>query len=79
MTTKKMSNNPRHEQHNALEAIERIARQHLRFTTLEARNIDSLDFREVAVWQVREALLAAYEAGRGALVSEDATDTSAHD
>jgi len=42
-----------------------IARR-LGFDTLETRNSDRLDFREVAVWQVREALQAAYEAGRTA-------------
>lgn len=42
-----------------------IARR-LGFDTLETRNSDRLDFREVAVWQIREALLAAYEAGKAA-------------
>lgn len=44
--------------------FESIARQHLRIETLETRKSDSLDFHEVAVWGVKDALLAAYEAGR---------------
>jgi hypothetical protein len=42
-----------------------IARR-LGFGTLTTRNSDRLDFREVAVWQVRDALEAAYEAGKQA-------------
>ena len=34
--------------------------------TLEARGSDSLDFHDLAVWQVREMLEAAYHAGRAA-------------
>jgi hypothetical protein len=43
-----------------------LARQHLHIETLETRNSDSLDFHDVAVWAVRDALAAAYEAGRKA-------------
>ena len=32
--------------------------------TLETRNSDGLDFHDVAVWAIRDALEAAYEAGR---------------
>ena len=32
--------------------------------TLETRNSDRLDFHDVAVWAIRAALEAAYEAGR---------------
>ena len=44
----------------------RIAREHLLIETLEQRNRDSLDFHELAVWQIKAALIAAYEAGRQA-------------
>ena len=44
------------------EVIHRLARR-LGFVTLETRRSDSLDFHDVAVWQVKEALEAAYEAG----------------
>ncbi len=40
-----------------------IAKQHLAIDTLETRNADSLDFKEVSVWGVKEALIAAFEAG----------------
>lgn len=44
--------------------INRIARETLGLETLEARNMDSLDFHEHAVWSIKEALERAYEAGR---------------
>ena len=40
-----------------------IAGRFLRLTTLESRNSDRLDFHDLAVWQVKEALEAAYDAG----------------
>lgn len=40
-----------------------IAEQHLGIETLEEQHSDSLDFHEVAVWDVRAALAAAYAAG----------------
>jgi hypothetical protein len=46
---------------NAL--IEQLIRE-LGFETSEVRNVDSLDFRDCHVAAVRDALLAAYEAGR---------------
>lgn len=44
--------------------LETIAREHLLIWTLHERKSDRLDFHSVAVWNVREALTAAYEAGR---------------
>jgi len=43
--------------------IEDIAKQHLGLSTLEIRRSDSLDFHDLAVWQLRAALEAAYRAG----------------
>lgn len=43
--------------------LTRIAQQHLRIETLESRRRDSLDFREVSVMELRDALEAAYNAG----------------
>jgi hypothetical protein len=43
-----------------------IAREHLRIETLETRRSDSLDFHDVSVWGVRDALEAAYKAGANA-------------
>jgi hypothetical protein len=40
-----------------------IAREHLHIPTLESRRADSLDFYNVAVWQVEAALKAAFDAG----------------
>ena len=42
-----------------------IAQKHFpSIETLETRNSDGLDFHYVAVWAIRSALEAAYEAGR---------------
>lgn len=48
----------------ALAEIEAIARDHLGLETLETRSRDALDFSDQAVWSIRAALVAAYEAGR---------------
>ena len=40
-----------------------ITQKHLFIETLETRNSDSLDFHDVAVWSVRDALEAAFKAG----------------
>ena len=44
--------------------LNRISSEHLGLSTLNTRNSDSLDFHNVAVWQVRIALEAAYHAGK---------------
>lgn len=46
-----------------LAAIKQIARDELRLETLDARGHDDLDFHDLAVWQIKKALLKAYEAG----------------
>jgi hypothetical protein len=43
--------------------LTRIAQQHLRIETLESRHRDRLDFHEVSVLELRDALEAAYRAG----------------
>ncbi len=43
-----------------------IAMRHLFLETLETRMSDRLDFHDHAVWAVRSALEAAFEAGRRA-------------
>ena len=40
-----------------------IARDYLFIETLETRRSDSLDFHDVAVWCIRDALEAAFNAG----------------
>jgi hypothetical protein len=44
--------------------IAAIAQQHLGLESLEARNSDRLDFSEQAVWSLKNALEAAFAAGR---------------
>jgi hypothetical protein len=46
------------------ETLEAIARRILKIETLERRKSDELDFHELAVWTIQEALEAAYDAGR---------------
>lgn len=48
---------------NAERAVAEIARRVLRLETLDTRNSDALDFHELAVWSICDALLAAYHAG----------------
>lgn len=50
----------------AEQAIAEIARRIPHLDTLETRNSDALDFHDLAVWSIREALVAAYNAGRTA-------------
>ncbi len=40
-----------------------LAIKHLNLQTLETRKSDSLDFSDQAVWSIKAALEAAYEAG----------------
>jgi predicted RNase H-like nuclease len=44
-----------------------IARKHLHIETLETQNSDRLDFHDVAVWGVLDALQAAFAAGRASI------------
>jgi hypothetical protein len=43
--------------------LELIAKRCLGVDTLETRKSDALDFREYAIWQIREALEAAFATG----------------
>lgn len=44
--------------------LAQIALAHLDIETLEQRGRDALDFHEVSVWSLKDALLCAYETGR---------------
>ena len=44
--------------------IDRIAHEILNLHTLDTRNSDALDFHDLAVWKIKEALEAAYTAGQ---------------
>lgn len=46
--------------------VSQLAKEFFNFDTLETRNSDSLDFKETAVWCVKDALEAAYKAGKAA-------------
>ena len=48
------------------EVVAKIAREVLGLDTLETRHSDTLDFSDQAVWQLRAALEAAYNAGKAA-------------
>ena len=55
-----------------------IARKHLFIETLEERNCDSLDFHDVNVLCVKDALLAAYRAGAEAARASGAATAEAN-
>ena len=44
--------------------IATIAQVHLGLETLESRHLDSFDFKDHACWAIRDALRAAFEAGK---------------
>ena len=46
--------------------IAQIANKYLYIETLETQYCDRLDFHDLAVWQIKEALEAAYQAGLAA-------------
>lgn len=48
------------------EAVMSIAKSVLGIETLETRRSDSSDFHDLAVWSIREALGAAFDAGHAA-------------
>ena len=52
------------------ELLQAIAKQVLGFETLKTRNSDELDFRDVAVLRIREALEQAYAAGERATAQD---------
>lgn len=45
-------------------ALAQIANSELLIRTLETSNSDSLDFHELAVWNIKAALEAAYKSGQ---------------
>lgn len=52
------------------ELLAAIAKEELHIDTLETRNSDGLDFHNVAVWSVKDALLSAYRAGMAATLEK---------
>ena len=43
-----------------------LARKHLFIETMETRYSDRLDFHDVSIWGIQDALEAAFEAGQAA-------------
>ena len=54
---------PKANQQKIDQLLTEIAKKHLSLETLETRNSDNLDFHDVAIWSLKEALQEAYEAG----------------
>ena len=52
-----------HDERKMNQIFEQIAQHHLRVTTLETRNSESLDYYELSVWNLKAALEAAYQIG----------------
>jgi hypothetical protein len=46
--------------------VAEIAKNILHIDTLEEQKRDHLDFHELSVWTIKQALAAAYQAGRNA-------------
>jgi hypothetical protein len=59
--------------------IAEIAARILRIETTETRNSDRLDFHECAVWNIRAAMEAAYEAGKREREPERTMELTIHD
>jgi len=59
-----MAKTAKHTQAYKDATIQNIARDLLNLEALETRRRDCLDFHELAVWQIKAALDAAFEAGR---------------
>ena len=53
--------------------LNQIAAEHLHIDTLATRNRDRLDFHEVSVWGLKEALQAAFTAGQQSKQTNQAT------
>lgn len=51
---------------NKQDIILSIAKKVLRVETLETRKRDSLDFHDIAIWGIKQALEEAYDAGKKA-------------
>ena len=49
---------------NTDHALTEIAQRHFQIETLETRKSDSLDFHDVSVWAIKDALNEAYQLGK---------------
>lgn len=65
-----------HMKHDLQATLLEITRRHFtNIETLETCRSDSLDFRDVAVWEVRAALEAAYRAGQASVANKISSRT----
>ena len=55
-------------------SLKEIAKKHLGIKTLKTQNSDSLDFHDLAIWQIKSALRAAYRAGQKDIPQIEAED-----
>ena len=55
----------------AEQIIAKIAAEHLAVFSLKSANNDDKDFHELAVWQIKSALEAAFKAGLAAASSHN--------
>ena len=53
-----------------------IAKRCLGVATLDTQNSDSKDFHDLAVWSIKAALVAAFDAGTKAVTSQSALESS---
>lgn len=51
--------------------IKEIAKSELEIITLEERGSDSLDFHQISVWELKDALNAAFQAGQNEAMNND--------
>ncbi len=57
-----------------------IANKHLSIDTLDSRNSDQLDFHDLAVWSIEQALDAAFQAGLAAAeLQQPTTEETNHE
>ncbi len=49
---------------NINHTLTEIAQRHFQIETLETRKSDSLDFHDVSVWSIKDALAEAYGLGK---------------
>lgn len=56
---------------NKDKTVEAIAKEFFYVNTMETRRSDSLDFYDCAIWNIKEALEKAYDAGQKAAKNQE--------
>jgi hypothetical protein len=57
-----------------------IAKKHLAIDTLDSQQSDQLDFHDLAVWSIEQALEAAFQAGlAAAALQQPTTEETTHE